>query len=320
MADQEQDAKGAEEAGGEPSTPHLDMEHFDDNSDNLIETITDDTDEVGGVDLSSGGARTEPAKDDGVKPDKPEEKTTDKVETKVDAEPDADKGKKAEPYHKDPAWQRIIKERDDALKTADSLTSRVDALEKGPAKTDSKIIDIDTLTDEEIAEWQNDDPKGYANNLKLLVTSQVRESVKSELAAETEQQKMDKTFDSYSSDNPDTEDGTGFVQMWESGKIRTYIEQNPGHNAISAHMKLTEDSKTLSRQEAIDKGIAEGVAKEKARLAAENKARMRTTGLGQGPAYSPTTDESELKDTKKKGGLTTVLADRLRKRRQQASA
>lgn len=299
---------------GESSASNSDGAQIDDNSDNLISTIDDDGSNDF-IDASSGGMDVKNELDAAGKAD--EKDTTDKVETEAATEVKADEVKEdikvekiPERYDKDPAWQRLISK-------IDSLEAKLAEKPVTETKTDTNIIDIDTLTDEEIAEWQNDDPKGYVKNLRLLITQQARETIKAEQKADDDEKRMARTFDTYADENKDNADGTGFMQMWNSGKIQAYIDQNPGHNAISAHLKLTETSKTQTIQQQIDAGIAEGVAKEKARLAAENKARVRTVGLNQGPAYTAKeSSDDELKDTKKKGGKIAVMAERLKRMRQ----
>lgn len=324
------DAKEAstEEIGGVvgegSSTSHLDMEHVSEDSDNLISTIDDDgSDDLGAVDISSGGARDQGATEaESAKDEETETDTTEKVETKVDVAKVEDETKAditiekiPEQFDKHPAWQRLISK-------IDGLETKLGEKEAVPeTKTDTDIVDIDTLTEEEIAEWQTDDPKGYAKNFQLLTVQKSKDIIRAELKQEEADKKMANTFDTYADENADNESGTGFMQMWNSGQLQTYIDQNPGHNAISAHLKLTETSKAQSIQEQIDAGIAAGVAAEKKRLAAETKARVRTTGLGQGPAYTATdTSDDELKDTKKRGGKIAVMADRLKRMRQGAQA
>jgi len=309
--------------GGESSTSHLDMEHFSENSDNLISTIDDDgSEDFGAVDISSGGARDQEVKATETTTDKVETETETavKVETEVDAATTADDAAKAditiekipEQFDKHPAWQKLMN-KIETLET--KLVEKVET----ETKTDPDIVDIDTLTEEDIAEWRTDDPIGYDKNLRALATRDAAVIIRAELKAEADEKRTANTFDTYAEENKENESGTGFMQMWNDGQLQAYMDQNPGHNAISAHLKLTETSKAQSTQAQIDAGIAAGVAKEKARLAAETKARKRTVGLGQGPAYTATdTSDDELKDTSKRGGKVAVMADRLRRMRQGA--
>jgi hypothetical protein len=333
--DKNADAKAEEATTGAPSVPgglesevELDPEHFDPNSDNVIPTI----DEVGGIDLSTGGAR--PA-------EKAEGKSAEKAEKAAGGEGD-DKGKDAggdkgggdntdagdpkdkkgegsseqEPYHKDPAWQRIITERDQAVSALEALNKRVESLEKTTttpaseqAGAEGKIpTDINSLSEEELIELQNDNPKEFIRTLHAAVTQQVKAELSSEIATKESEAKIDQTYDAYAGQNPDNDAKTGFVQMWESGVIQQFINQNPGHNPISAHMALTNETSVQAKIDAAVKEATEKVTK-------QYQARVVTDGLGAGPAHVPA-ETNELNGTKKKGGLNTVLAGRLRKLRQ----
>lgn len=314
---------------GKSSHPNLDQDNFSQDRDNLIDTVEFDDDEVGGMDLATGGARqpektekvdekagaTEDGEDKTDKVDKPETDKTDKVDDTKTETVDDKKTDDTKPdrYDKDPAWQRIIKERDAALKENAALKAK-----QTPEEETKDFIDLSTKTEEEIAEWMNDDPVGYAENLKKIIAYEVKQEMKTEYQERETQSKVDKTFESYSSKHPDNDDKTGFVQMWESGKIQDFMDSNPGHNAISAHIMLTEDSRNKSIEERISKGIEEGVAKVREKLEKENKARVRTDGLDAGPSYTPGDADDELKDTKKKGGLISVLAARSERRKAQA--
>lgn len=318
------DAKIEETEGvsteGKSSHPNLDQDNFHDDRDNLIETV--EIDEVGGMDTATGGARTSETtdkvetkpdtedKDTSDKDDKTETDKTDKVDdAKTDTKTD---DTKPDRYDKDPAWQRIIRERDAALKENAELKSK-----QAPEET-KDFIDLSTKTEEEIAEWMNDDPVGFAENQRKQIAHKVRQDLKAENQEKETQSKLDKTFSEYSSNNPDNDDKTGFVQMWESGKIQDFMEQNPGHTAISAHMTLTAETRSKSIDKQISEAVAKEVAKIRTKLEKENKARVRTDGLGSGPAYTPGDEDDELKDTKSKGGLISVLANRSAKRARQA--
>lgn len=308
-----EDAK-AGEAGGSSSHPNVDTDHFDPDRDNLIDTVEID-DDLGSMDLSTGGSRQEPdakpveEKDASEKDGKTETDKTDKVEDKTD-----DSETKKRDYHEDPAWQRIIRERDAALKENAELKLRQTPEDDG----NKEFIDLSTKTEEEIAEWMNDDPAGFAENQRKAIKYEIMQDMKAEQREKETQSAIDKTFSEYSKRHPDNDDNTGFVQMWESGKIQEFMEKNPGHNAISAHIMLNEEHMSQSIEGRIKKGIEDGVARVKEKLLKENKARVRTDGLDSGPSYTPGDEDDELKDTKKKGGLISVLAARSARRKAQS--
>ena len=296
------DAKTSDTLAEESSTSNLDLEKFDNDSDNLIETITD---EVGGIDTSTGGARFQ----------KTEETTSKEEPDKGQEEDKQTEVEKPSRYDLDPAWQRILKERDEAKQEKTDLQRRVEELEKAKESLPKDIVNIDTLTNEQIAEWLEDDPKGYATNLEKLYRHNAQSLVRSAIEdydktikERQEQSKVDNTFDSYAKKNPPNESKSGFLEMWDSGKIQAYMDENPGHNAISAHMALTEEVRLAS-------AVKAAVEDAKKKMTKENQARIRTDGLGHGPAHKTGKDDDELSNTKKKGGTVAVLAQRLARMR-----
>jgi hypothetical protein len=121
--------------------------------------------------------------------------------------------------------------------------------------------------------------------------------------------KVEETYRTYAQDNPD------FDQLWDSGDIRKFMDEHPGHNAISAHMAMTAEA----RQE---KAIKDAVAKAlKEADTARRSVRKTASILGQGPTAAPTSPAASTEDIKnpnKFGGHTSVLAARLAERRRAA--
>ena len=69
----------------------------------------------------------------------------------------------------------------------------------------------------------NDDPLGFAENQRKQIAYEVSQGLAAKEEEKETQSKLDRTFSEYSKNNPDNEDKTGFVQMWESGKIQPTI-------------------------------------------------------------------------------------------------
>ncbi len=228
-------------------------------------------------------------------------------------------------FHTHPAWQRIIKERDSSR---DELMKEREA--RVAAETESRILrevrstqaqaavkenepqipfkDITKLSEEEIAQWQTDDPKGYAANLYAQILHEVTETV-SRKSVELEQVKsVEKTFKEYSDANP------SFMTMWKSGELKKFMDDHPGHNAISAHMALTSEAKV---KEAVDKAVKE--ATEKVEKEARAKRRAGVVNKGNVSRPSDATYDEKLKNPKKYGGVISVLLGNLMARRNSPS-
>jgi hypothetical protein len=212
-------------------------------------------------------------------------------------------------FHKHPAWQRIMAERDEARRIADEVR-RAPAAPVAPmspppvAEEPLPFKDINTLSEEEIAEWQATDLKGFNSNLKAQAVWESRQALQKEVQQREVMGKVQRTLEDYKSKNPDFDD------LWNKGELQRYMETHPGHNIISAHMALTEESRVKA---AVDAAVKAATDKQ----LADFKAKQQTRVLGSGPAGAPSTGEdTRLKDTIKHGGKVTVLADKLRNMRQ----
>lgn len=180
--------------------------------------------------------------------------------------------------------------------------------EEGPS-----FKDWTKMTDEELVEWQASDPKGYLDNMKAFIDHQVQSRIdafqaQSAQMAEKQsyEQKIQSTYESYASENPD------FDEMWDSGELKEFMDKNPGHNAISAHIMLTAEAK---QKAAIEKAVADALKKKEAEIKSK---RAAAKVVGAGPAVVPTPakeSDERLKDPTKFGGKTNVLMQRLLERR-----
>ena len=279
----------------------------------MPEETVNDANPVGGntdVSISSiddGFARRDPSVD--AVP------TVDYVPAKEVA-PDAEKpaavvvedGEKAKPFHQDPDWQRMIKERDEARIEAASAKAKLEVL--APVKTaETKVElpaptykDITTMSKEELIEWQEDDPHGYAANLyRQFVAEKTMEDEQ-----KAQQTTVQKTFQTYEEKNAD------FRQMWDSGKIQEFMNANPGHNAISAHMTMTENTR-------IEAAVTKATKEAEERITKNFLAKRNAQVISDGGVIKDTSDlPDELKNPQKYGGATSALSARLERMRAQA--
>jgi len=175
-------------------------------------------------------------------------------------------------------------------------------------------------SNEELTEMFEEDPRTFLQDFAKQIHAEVRSEVLSEVQGEIaasreaeERKSIEATFNNYAQDNPTFDD------MWDSGKIQNFMDKNPGHNAISAHMALTKETDT---QAAIDEAVAKALKDAETKSDKSQKAKKNAQVLGSGPASSGHAVGQipvELKDTKKYGGLATVLASRSLARTKQAS-
>lgn len=225
-------------------------------------------------------------------------------------------------FDKNPRFQELIttvkdlkaslkEERDARLRTEGELS-----VLKGLGKTvdkgtkDLPFKDTSGMTEQQMVEWFNDDPKGFYKNILDQAKHELTGTLKGEMSKEDQKKAIDQTYADYEKTNPE------LAEMWDKGEIQKFIKAHPGHNPISAHMALTLDKKV---QAAVDKAVKETtdkVTKEVEEKMTKNfKAKVNARVLGAGPAGGSPPSDEELKDTKNFGGTTRVLADRLAARR-----
>jgi len=238
-----------------------------------------------------------------------------------------DKGKEAEAvkepekadedrFDKHPRFQQLIKDRNEQKGLIAGLTKQIEALQKPQKETKPAYKDMGAMTKEALLEWQEEDPLGYVRNLALQVRDETRQDVLEEVTQtleaqreQAERQAIEKTYTTYAQKNPDFDD------MWDSGELKSFMDDNPGHTAISAHQMLTMEKRI---QEAVEVATKDASKKAVSNLKAKQNARV----LGSGPSAGGKVVgqiPAELRDTKKYGGLTAVLAARSLARTKQAS-
>jgi len=249
-------------------------------------------------------------------------KADDESKAKDKAEAEADEDTR---FDKLPRFQELITGNQTLKAQIAQQQEMIEALQKATTEQKSEkqapaYKDMGAMTVEELQEWHEDNPKEYAANLLMQARAEVREDVLSEVTQllnaqkeEAQNKAIEGTYNEYASKHPD------FDLMWDAGKIQAYIDEHPGHNAISAHMALTKESEMEAAiAEAVKKALKEAGTEASKNKEAKKNARVLDSGpsstghvVGQIPA--------ELKDTKKFGGLTAVLAERSLRRSNQAS-
>lgn len=172
-----------------------------------------------------------------------------------------------------------------------------------PATDKAEFKDINTMTAEEIREWQEDDPLGFAQNLKQQAAWEAKQSIRNDSLRDETVTRIEKTFSTYAAENPT------FNAMWESGEIERFMDANPGHNAISAHMILAKGDGAAATQAAVAKAVKEA----EERVTKNFLAKRNATVLAPGAAPRATADgiDPALTETSKYGGTKAVLASRL---------
>ena len=216
-------------------------------------------------------------------------------------------------FDKHPRFQEIIGQRDEARNELSNLRSEVDFLKdqiettKAPEKSDAlPYKDITQMTKEDLADWQEEDPVGYASNLYQQVVHEAKQTILLDQERREQESSIDKTYREFG------EKHSGFNSMWKGGEIQKYMDSNPGHNAISAYHEIKAESTGADTQAAIDKAVAKAVAAKEAEMLKNFKAKKNATVIGRGPAQGAALAvDPELSNTRAKGGLVSTIAARL---------
>lgn len=227
-------------------------------------------------------------------PEEPEEKPEEKTE-----ETD-----KLEPFHKHPRFQEMNK-------TIKELKAQVEQLTAKPAEETPEDLgyrDITKLTPDEIQDWQDEDPVGWAKNLLMQAKAEARNDIHAEAHQNTMRAAADKTLDDFVKAHPD------FDEVYESRVLSQYCDEHPGHNIISAYLAINEEKareahgkevETLKasfeaeKKAAIDAAVKEAVEKIQKQYRAKESVTVIT-----GDTTSPTV---ENEDTDTGGDLTKFL-------------
>ena len=302
MNDLNQDAKPAEEKPDESSDIG---EEFAGTSDDLISTV-----EFTDADADPEGANNAEGLED---PDKEaaEAKAAAELET---GEEDPNKDL---PFHTHPRFKEIVTKRNEAEEKLATAEKELETFRKaegpgketGPGKEDPQFDDIMEMSNDDIVDAMQDDPKKFLSNFATQVAHEVgtmfREELGEKETAEKEEatkESINKTYREYGEKNK------SFGKLWKSGEIQQFMKDNPGHNAISAHQMLTSKAKNDDVQKAIDAAVKE--AREDTLKDVKNKQNAHLLGGGPSQGGKSHNTDPQLKDPKSFGGATTVLVRR----------
>ena len=216
-------------------------------------------------------------------------------------------------FDKHPRFQKLIQDRDEAREARiraeaerDYLKQQSEAKPRGetPAETKPDFINILDMSDDDLREQMDSNPKGLMANLLRQAKVELEEDLTGKFDERETNRAIASTFENYAKEN------TSFDDMWKRGEIQAYMKANPGHNAISAHMVLTREAQEKSKIEA---AVKEAVEKERRNF----RQKKETTVLPQGPQTAPTEIDvdAELKDTKAHGGFVNLMTKRIQQMR-----
>ena len=262
-----------------------------------------------------------------------------KVEPTTPAEPAKAEAKKDEDselsrFDKHPRFQELLKERDAFKIELERIKGQLSVLtpqQQQQAKTDASANeaqklpykDITKMKKEEILEWQEDDPVGYAANLYQQMLHETRQTLYREQMAvrqqyhqAQQQQSIRATYENYAKANPD------FMEKWNAGEIQKFMDQygpTVAPNAIAAHMVMKAGEIHRVADERIKAEVAKAVKEAEAKVRRNFQAKQNAEVIPDSGTAKVDGVPDELKNPDKYGGATQVGAMRLARLRQQAA-
>ncbi len=278
------------------------------NPDDLIETVDEP--------ISTSSEETQKTDED-VKAEE-EKVAVEKAEDEKAAEEKAAQAAQEDEtrFDKHPRFQELISSKNDLKAQLKTLQTRVDeGLKPKEEEEDPGYKDISKMSEDDLREWIDSDPIAYTANIAKQIKAEVTAEVEGSFSQRSQENSVLKTFDDYAAKNET------FDQMWDSGEIQTFINKNPGHNAISAHMALTSETTANGAEAKIKDAVEKAIKETEERVIKNFKAKKGAQVIGSGPVTTGTAQgrvAQELKQPKKFGGINTVLAARLQERRQAA--
>lgn len=153
--------------------------------------------------------------------------------------------------------------------------------------------DLSGLEHEDLVAMMAENPSEFISKLTGVIEKSVTDRVVTQTQNEQFSKAVESTIDTYADANPD------FEKMWDKGELQTFMEKNPGHNAISAHMALTMENRIA---EAKKQGADEAIK--------NFRTKSANQVLNGGHGIPPSQKDAALKNPEKFGGRAAVIAQR----------
>jgi hypothetical protein len=250
---------------------------------------------------------TDPEKANNIEGENVEEKP----EEKEEAEQPPETNGEATRLDKEPRFKEVIQQKNTLKAERDSYKTRLEETQARLAAIEAEkekvadAKDLMSLSQEEIHEAFDEDPKNFLADFARSIEKRMLEKQSEFTTVEQNallQDRVNATFENFEKHND------GFRAMWDSGELKSFMDENPGHNAISAFHELTFEKRVQAAKE-------EAAKEAEKKVLANLKAKGNAKSLESGPTASrPSGVDDELINPEKYGGLTKVLTDRFIKR------
>ena len=230
-----------------------------------------------------------------------------------DQQPESQTGEKDKGISDNPVFKRLhgenmelkgtLKELQTQIKTITDMVSGKAKNDQGSQGSEKDYKDLTEYMDnpDALIDEFNDDPLGFLGNFARQVQSEVTDAVMKKLGDRDIQGKVKTSIEGFATDNED------FKQMLVDGSLDRYMKENPAFNhPVAAYYQMTFQDKMDALKDRVSKETEEKVLKS-----------VKTIGLNtstfsvKGAPKDSASEEQELQNTKKRGGLENVLAKSL---------
>ncbi len=224
--------------------------------------------------------------------------TEQKSETPETPEKEAEaEAEKPEPFHKHPRFQQITAKNKELETQLQEMQKQLELL----AKPESKAPDADPYEarqkelqakldegDIGMSEWATENQK--------IMNERTEAAIQQALSRQKHESEVNQIQQKFLQENAD------FIDLRDSGELQAMIDKNPVHDNLSAYF-------ALKSEEAVAKAIKET----EERVRKEFASKRNANSLSSNTAHVPTSGKDPaLSNTKKYGGMTQVLANRLK--------
>jgi len=197
-----------------------------------------------------------------------EKKVLEPDKTKIIQEPVVEKETRGEKRIK-----QLVERAKDAEERYAQLEARFARLEQGGGKAE-ELPNVLELENDDILEKFNENPKGFMSDLTRQIRTELMDDLnrtQSQNQTEAQMRRAIKTFTDFGSKHSD------FDEMWDEGQgpISEFMEQNPGHNAISAYHEITVENRIKAAVEDSKKALTAQFEKDKKKAVNDAIANIR---------------------------------------------
>ncbi len=269
----------------------------------LFETVPEQTIESIQEEKTNGDT-PDTTSDETVNTEKADETTSEEKESDVDLR-----------FSQSTRFQQMNDRMKTAEQTNTNLSSENDRLRddlqrRSGQPNEEKVDFFNSLGNEEIMEALDENPIEFLKNFKNEIETNVLTQFQEKQVQQTADQKIDAVYERYAEENP------SFKTMLDDGSLRNFVDKNPGHTALSAHVML--DMPNVIKGE-----VSKAVQDKETEMLKNFKAKRQIDVLPSGPTVSGRSKDQikdpALQNPKAFGGTTAVLAQRLLQRRRSSA-